>query len=75
MISYKNPFKEFPNITVPVLHRVHYNYAAHDEHKIRAWIQNNCHAASYESPGWWHPQHFYEFEDDEDATMFALRWS
>lgn len=39
MITYKNPFHNFPDITVPVLHRVHYNYAAHDEHKIRAWIQ------------------------------------
>lgn len=58
---------------VPVLHKVPYN-PAHNEQHIRAWIQNNCRAASYGSPSW-HRRPFYEFEDDEDATMFALRWA
>ena len=73
MISYHNPFKEYPDISVPVLHKVCYD-SKHNEQHIQAWVQNNCRAAFYGSPGWY-PHHFYEFEDDEDATMFALRWS
>lgn len=69
-VTYKtNP--AFPGVKFPVLHRVHYR--RHDALHMRTWLEANCQAQWYTAPGW--AGDFVEFEDDEDAVLFALRWS
>jgi len=69
-VTYKtNP--AFPGVNFPVLHRVHYRL--HDALHMRAWLEANCQGPWYTAPGW--AGNFVEFEDDEDAVLFALRWS
>lgn len=70
MIKYHQLHPDF-SITVPVLHRVYFSkYYRIPE--MREWLETNCCAAYYVSPGW--TDNFVEFEDDTDATAFALRW-
>lgn len=82
-ITYKSPFMD-SSTKVPILHKVYYgetsadlpftmHYPIHDPAVIK-WCEENCRAAWYSSPGYV-KQCFIEFEDDEDAVMFALRWS
>lgn len=70
MIVYYSPYKDYPEITVPILHRVTFN-AKHDLRTIEVWCKENC-AASYYGPPGWYPHKIMEFEDDMDATRFAL---
>ena len=86
-ITYKRPFSD-RSTRVPILHKVYYGepvveadpflgipfklYPLHDAAAIE-WCQENCRAAWYRSPGHVN-QCFIEFEDDEDAVMFALHW-
>jgi len=82
MITYK-PMKAFPEIQTPVLHRVVYAHTADDvqaryqrsykDHLVDTWLQANCKAPYYHSPGYL-KEKFIQFEDDEDAVFFALRW-
>lgn len=69
-ITYK-PMKMFPDIQTPVLHKV--TFRQHNAVHMRAWLEENCRAAWYVSPGW--SGNFVEFEDDQDATAFALVWA
>jgi hypothetical protein len=87
-ITYKRPFSD-RSTRVPILHKVYYGepvveadpflgipfklYPLHDAAAIE-WCQENCRAAWYQSSGYV-DQCFVEFEDDEDAMMFSLRWS
>lgn len=74
----------FPNIKLPVLHRVVYGYFDNpvDQlyhrgwllRQIDAWLEANCRNPYYHSPGYCKEQ-FIEFEDDEEAVLFALRWA
>jgi len=82
MITYKILWPELPNIKVPVLHRVDYDYTDNlvewrrqslKEWEIRRWCEANCRAAYYFHPGWTNEK-FIEFEDDQDAVFFSLRW-
>ena len=87
-ITYKRPFMD-SSTKVPILHKVYYgkpaqelwsskgNFAhAYPKHNpaVIEWCEANCRAAWYQSPGYV-KQCFIEFEDDEDAVMFALRWT
>lgn len=72
-------------VRVPVLHRVHYrlfqpretlstyDYALR-QHQLHEWLEINCQHRYYRSPPWQDVK-FVEFEDDQEATIFALRWS
>jgi hypothetical protein len=82
MITYKTTDK-FPGIKFPVLHTVVYAYTADDvqaryqrsykDHLVDTWLKANCKASYYHSPGYL-KEKFIQFEDDEDAVFFALRW-
>jgi hypothetical protein len=82
-ITYK-PLLSFPGINIPVLHRVVYAQTAdgvyaeyqrsYKDHLVDAWLKENCRHSYYHSPGYLREK-FIEFECDEDAVMFALRWS
>lgn len=69
MIQYRKLDPELP-VMVPVLHRVHFTHYRIAE--MRYWLEANCRAPWYVSPGW--TDNFVEFEDDQDATAFALKW-
>ncbi len=82
-VTYK-PMEMFPNIQVPILHKVVYAYTADDvqafyqrsykDHLVDAWLEENCKGAYYHSPGYL-KEKFIQFEDDADAVLFALRWA
>lgn len=70
------------SIKIPKLHRVHYGtsvdgiYAKYQkslrDYQIDSWLKENCRAPYYHST--YHFDKFIQFEDDEDAVMFALMW-
>lgn len=41
--------------------------------KVDAWLGENCRSPYYHGPGYIQEK-FIEFEDDEEAVLFALRW-
>lgn len=43
------------------------------DYLVDEWLEENCQGRYYHSPGW-RMEKFIEFEDSEDAIMFALRW-
>ena len=69
---------------MPVLHRVVYDYTidrvkayyqiSYKDYLVNAWLEENCQHGYYHSPGWM-TEKFIEFECDEDAVLFALKWS
>lgn len=72
MIRYHRPHPDvLPHLEVPVLHRVHFRKYRFAE--MREWLEANCGARYYVAPGW--ATDFVEFEDDRDATAFAMRWA
>lgn len=83
MITYKTNDK-FPGFKFPVLHRVQYAETvdhvdafyqrSYLDHKVDAWLSENCKSPYYRSPGYLREK-FIEFECDEEALMFALKWS
>jgi hypothetical protein len=78
------PLKGFPGIKTPILHRVVYAETVDDvlavyqrsykDHLVEEWLKSNCRHNYYHSPGYLRKK-FIEFECDEDAMLFALRWS
>jgi hypothetical protein len=65
----------------PVLHRVYYGKTmptqwqiSYLDYKVNEWLKENCKHPHYRSPGYL-DEKFIEFEDDEDATWFALKWA
>jgi hypothetical protein len=83
-ITYKTLWPELPDFRVPVLHRVVYAHttdgamAAYQQSYrdvlVNAWLKENCRRPYYHSPGYL-TEKFIEFECDEEAVMFALRWA
>jgi len=76
-ITYRQPL---PGVTVPVLHRVVYGsydktYSRHtaQDIDIDEWLSANCRHSYYHSPSYLREK-AVEFECDEDAVLFALRW-
>lgn len=82
-ITYK-PMDGFPNVKMPVLHTVVYAYTAdhvqafyqrsYKDHLVDEWLKKNCRSPYYHSPGYL-KEKFIQFEDDQEAMLFALRWS
>lgn len=80
-ITYK-AMEMFPNIQVPILHKVYYSTSTDGvdakyqtsllDYQVTQWLKDNCRAAYYRST--YHQDKFIQFEDDEEAMMFALRW-
>lgn len=62
----------FDTVKVPVLHKISYA-RQEDTFSTDNWCKDNCKGAYYHSPRW--NDTYIEFEDDEDATWFALVWS
>jgi hypothetical protein len=71
-------------VKVPKLHRVvyaktangiqnQYQYSLKDR-QVDVWLEENCKGDYYHSLSWT-AEKFIEFEDSEDAVLFALRWS
>jgi hypothetical protein len=83
-VTYKTNAK-FPGINFPVLHRVVYDRLVNEtvqarlqrsykDHLVTEWLKANCRHPYYTSPGYIHDK-FIEFECDEEAMIFALRWA
>jgi hypothetical protein len=82
-VTYK-PMRGFPDIKTPVLHRVVYAKTADDivsmyqrsykDHLVNAWLEANCQHPYYHSPGYLREK-FIEFECDQDALVFALKFA
>lgn len=79
-ITYKTS-KSFPDVKIPVLHRVKYANTvdgvqaqyqrSYKDRLVDAWLKEYCQRPYYHSPGYLREK-FIEFECDEDAAMFAL---
>jgi hypothetical protein len=74
MITYTHPWPEHPTFRVPKLHRVAYD-PKYNWGEVHYWCKANCRAPSYMSPGWVPGGTFVEFENDEDAVVFSLKFS
>ena len=71
-------------LKMPNLHRVKYAdtvdqvqagyQRSYKDHLVNEWLKENCRHPYYRSPGYLFEK-FIEFECDEEAVMFALRWS
>jgi hypothetical protein len=46
---------------------------SYKDHLVDSWLKENCRHPYYHSPGYLRKK-FIEFECDEDAMLFALRW-
>ena len=79
-ITYKtNP--TWPGVKFPVLHKVVYAKTtdgvlaayqrSYKDHLVEAWLKENCRHPYYHSPGYLEEK-FIQFEDDEEAFIFAL---
>lgn len=72
------------DVKFPVLHRVVYAHTtdgtlaayqrSYKDYLVDAWLKENCRSPYYHSPGYL-TEKFIEFEDDEEAVVFALRWA
>lgn len=68
MITYA-PMTLMPTITVPVLHSVTHR-PVEFEYAMRVWLRDNTEAPYYRGRN-----NLIQFEDDEEAFMFALVWA
>jgi hypothetical protein len=74
----------WPGLKFPVLHRVKYAdtvdgvqaqyQRSYKDCVVDEWLKTNCRSPYYRSPGYL-TEKFIQFECDEEAMMFALRWS
>jgi hypothetical protein len=82
MITYRSLIS-FPGIKIPVLHRVVYartiegifppDARSDRDRLIDTWLKSNCRYNYYRDPGYLREK-FIEFECDEEAMLFALKW-
>lgn len=83
-ITYVNKKYGATDLKFPVLHRVVYAHTvdhvdafyqrSYLDHLVDGWLKANCRSPYYHSPGYLKHK-FIEFEDDEEAVLFALRWA
>lgn len=74
MITYTYPWPEVaPTLKVPRLHEVNYN-KKFNSGEVYRWCKESCKAPFYTAPSWT-GKNLVQFEDDEDAIVFALRFS
>jgi hypothetical protein len=69
MITY-HVFEGDARIQVPLLHQITYSPNV-DYHSADKWCKENCKGKFYFSL----LRKTVQFEDDQDAMLFALRWS
>lgn len=72
------------DVKIPVLHKVVYAHTfdgvpaqwqvSYKDYKVNEWLKENCRHPYYHSPGYLEEK-FIQFEDDVEATMFALKWA
>ena len=84
MITYKTIWEDLPSVKVPVLHKVKYAdtvdgvlapyQRSYKDYLVDEWLKENCKHPYYHSGGWT-TEKFIEFEDNEEALLFMLRWS
>lgn len=75
--------ERFPGVNFPVLHRVVYAKTvdrvqaqwqiSYKDYIVNHWLEDNCQHPYYHSPGYLEEK-FIEFECDEDAMWFALKF-
>lgn len=80
-VTYK---KNILDLDVPVLHKVVYHYIddyepiffgySFKDIEVNEWLKQNCCHGYYHSPSYMREK-FIEFECDQEAMLFALRWS
>jgi hypothetical protein len=72
MKTYIRPFPGYDLFIVPKLHKVKLSslMSDHEIYEIRRWCKENCIDKFYTSL----LKNSWEFEDDEDAMLFKLRW-
>ena len=80
-ITYTTPWPEHPQVKMPVLHKVKYAETvdhvqafyqrSYKDHLVDSWLRDNCRSPYYHSPGYLREK-FIQFEDDEEAVLFAL---
>lgn len=76
--------KNILDLDVPVLHKVVYDYIDDSEPiftryrskdiVVNEWLKQNCRHGYYHSPPHMREK-FIQFECDQEAVLFALRWS
>jgi hypothetical protein len=81
-VTYKTN-KAWPGVTFPVLHKVIYAHTvdgvpakyqkSYLDCLVDSWLRENCKHPYYHSPGYLREK-FIQFECDEEAFMFSLRW-
>jgi hypothetical protein len=81
-VTYKTT-PNWPGIKFPVLHKVVYAHTidgvaaqyqnSYKDYLIRKWCEDNCKGRFYLHPGWT-TEKFVQFEDEQDAVLFALKW-
>jgi hypothetical protein len=84
MIHYKEVKYGETVVKFPKLHRVVYGktmdgvlaqwQVSYKDYKVNEWLKANCKSMYYHSPGYI-TEKFIEFEDDEEAFVFALTWA
>ena len=77
------PMEMFPDIKIPVLHKIKYantvDYVeaqyqrSYLDYLVDEWLRANCKSRYYHSPDYL-KEKFIQFEDDKEAMLFALRW-
>jgi hypothetical protein len=79
-ITYKTN-DAWQGIKFPVLHKVvyactvdHVDAFYQRSYLVDEWLKKNCRSPYYHSPGYL-KEKFIQFEDDQEAVMFALRWA
>ena len=82
-VTYKTN-NRWPGVKFPVLHKVVYGKTtdgvqaqwqiSYKDYKVNEWLRENCRHPYYHSPGYLTDK-FIEFECDEEAVLFALRWA
>ena len=77
MVKTMVPMKNYPKVLIPKLHSVVVRegeiFTKKEYDEIYEWCRNNCKEQFYIYPSWT-LKVGVDFEDDEDAIMFTLRF-
>jgi hypothetical protein len=65
--TYRTSVPKLVKVIIPMKNRIYGNG------EIRDWLEDNCQQPYYVIPSW--KANGIEFEDEQDAVLFALRWS
>ena len=77
MVKTMVPMKIHPSVLIPKLHdviiRTNEVFTQKEYYEIRDWCEENCKEQYYIFPSWTQ-KIGAQFEDDEDAILFTLRF-